>query len=216
MSKTATKPTRKIIQGPIAQAQILDAVDELFYQEGARAVGVDAVARHAGVNKMCLYRQFKSKDELLQRFLERRCEVFWKHFETRLAEEAGNPRQQLQDFFTDVTQRIQQPGYRGCAFVNISTEITDRSHPARQFVADNRLKLLARLKELAVLAGAEDAQGLAHGLALLLDGAYTASQTYPAGHPILASLKGAATALIDVACYRTKRRSQDNSSDSTI
>ena len=204
MSKIATKPTRKITQGPIAQAQILDAVDELFYQEGARAVGVDAVARHAGVNKMCLYRQFKSKDELLQRFLERRCEVFWEHFEARLAQEEGNPRQQLQNFFADVTQRIQQPGYRGCAFVNISTEITDRSHSARQFVAENRLKLLARLEKLAAAAGAEDAQGLSHGLALLLDGAYTASQTYPSSHPILASLKDAATALINAACIKDK------------
>ena len=202
MSNTAAKPARKIIQGPIAQAQILDAVDELFYQEGARAVGVEAVAKHAGVNKMCLYRQFKSKDELLKRFLERRCNVFWENFEAGVAREAGNPRQQLLNFFTEVTERIQQPSYRGCAFVNISTEITDREHAARQFVAENRLKLLARLHELAEQAGADDAQGLAHGLALLLDGAYTASQTYPAGHPILASLQHAATALVDAALVK--------------
>jgi len=202
VSNTAAKPARKIIQGPIAQAQILDAVDELFYQEGARAVGVEAVAKHAGVNKMCLYRQFKSKDELLKRFLERRCNVFWENFEAGVAREAGNPRQQLLNFFTEVTERIQQPSYRGCAFVNISTEITDREHAARQFVAENRLKLLARLHELAEQAGADDAQGLAHGLALLLDGAYTASQTYPAGHPILASLQHAATALVDAALVK--------------
>ena len=199
MSKTATKPVRKIIQGPIAQAQILDAVDELFYQEGARAVGVEAVAKRAGVNKMCLYRQFKSKDELLRRFLERRCNVFWENFEAGLARESGNPRQQLLNFFRDVTERIQQPSFRGCAFVNISTEITDRTHSARQFVAENRLKLLAQFQKLAEEAGAADAQALAHGLGLLLDGAYTASQTYPAGHPILASLQHAATALIDAA-----------------
>ena len=202
MSNPATKPARKIIQGPIAQAQILDAVDELFYQEGARAVGVEAVARHAGVNKMCLYRQFKSKDELLKRFLERRCNVFWENFEAGLAREAGNPRQQLLNFFADVTERIQQPSYRGCAFVNISTEITDRKHAARQFVADNRLRLLGRLQSLAEQAGADDARGLAHGLALLLDGAYTASQTYPVGHPILASLQHAATALVDAALVK--------------
>lgn len=199
MSKTATKPARTIVQGPIAQAQILDAVDELFYQEGARAVGVEAVAKRAGVNKMCLYRQFKSKDELLKRFLERRCNVFWQNFESSLAREAGNPRQQLLNFFRDVTERIQQPSYRGCAFVNISTEITDRNHSARQFVAENRLKLLAQFQQLAELAGAADALGLAHGLGLLLDGAYTASQTYPAGHPILASLQQSAKALIDAA-----------------
>ena len=201
MSKAATKPSRKIIQGPVAQAQILDAVDELFYREGTRAVGVEAVARQAGVNKMCLYRQFNSKGELLNRFLERRCDVFWEKFEASLARDAGNPRQQLLNFFADVTERIQQPSYRGCAFVNISTEITDRNHSARRFVAEQRLKLLTRLQELAgqAGAGAKDAESLAQGLALLLDGAYTASQTYPAGHPILASLQHAANTLIDTA-----------------
>lgn len=199
MSKTATKPSRKVIQGPVAQEQILSAVDRLFYQEGARGVGVDAVAKEAGVNKMALYRQFKSKDELLQRFLERRCALFWENFDASLAKAVGNPRQQLLTFFADVTERIQQPGYRGCAFVNTSTEITDRSHTARQFVAENRLQLVSRLQMLAEQAGAANANALAHSLALLLDGAFTASQTYPVGHPILTSLLPTAQALINAA-----------------
>ncbi len=52
MNKPVEKQVRKVIHGPIAQAQILDAVDELFYTEGARAVRVDAVAQYAGVNEM--------------------------------------------------------------------------------------------------------------------------------------------------------------------
>jgi hypothetical protein len=42
---------------------------------------------------------------------------------------------------------------------------------------------------------------LAHSLGLLLEGAYTASQTYPEGHPILASLSHAAATLVDAACH---------------
>jgi AcrR family transcriptional regulator len=200
MSKTATKPVRKVIQGPVAQAQILDAVDELFYKEGARAVGVDAVAKHAGVNKMCLYRQFESKDGLLLRYLERRDQRFWDYFEGSQAKHPHDPRRQLLQFFSDVTERTQQQGYRGCAFVNIATEFPDRDHPARQLVANNKIRLLAHLQDLAARAGAADAQTLAHGLGLLLEGAYTASQTYPAGHPILASLQQAAKTLLDADC----------------
>ncbi len=48
--------------GPEAQQHLLRAADELFYREGVRAVGVDAVVERAGVNKMSLYRQFSSKE----------------------------------------------------------------------------------------------------------------------------------------------------------
>lgn len=203
MGKVAIKPVRKTIHGPVAQAQILDAVDELFYKEGARAVGVDAVAKHAGVNKMCLYRQFESKDGLLLRYLERRDQRFWDYFEASQTEYPDDPRRQLLQFFSDVTARTRQPGYRGCAFVNIATEFADRDHPARQLVSNNKVKLLGHLQDLAARAGAADPQVLAHGLGLLLEGAYTASQTYPEGHAILGSLQQAATVLVDAACTAT-------------
>lgn len=38
--------------GPEAQQHLLRAADELFYREGVRAVGVDAVVERAGVNKI--------------------------------------------------------------------------------------------------------------------------------------------------------------------
>jgi AcrR family transcriptional regulator len=38
--------------GPEAQQHLLRAADELFYREGVRAVGVDAVVERAGVNKL--------------------------------------------------------------------------------------------------------------------------------------------------------------------
>ena len=199
-AKAAPKPVRKVIQGPVAQAQILDAVDELFYQEGARAVGVDAVAKRAGVNKMCLYRQFESKDGLLLRYLERRNQRFWDYFAESQGKFPDDGRRQLLQFFAEVMERTQQPGYRGCAFVNIAVEFPERDHPARQLVANNKIQLLGHITKLAADAGAADPQALAHSLALLLEGAYTASQTYPAGHPVLAALPQAAATLVDVAC----------------
>ncbi len=200
MNKPVEKQVRKVIHGPIAQAQILDAVDELFYTEGARAVSVDAVAKYAGVNKMCIYRQFESKDELLLRYLERRNQYFWENFEATMARHVGDPRQQLLQFFNDMAARTRWPGYRGCALVNIVNEFPDREHPARKLVTMNRQKLLVRLQQIAEQADAVDPQGLAYGLALLLDGAFISTQTYPAHHPILASLVQVATTMVDAAC----------------
>jgi AcrR family transcriptional regulator len=206
MNKPVEKHVRKMIHGPIAQAQILDAVDALFYMEGARAVSVDAVAKYAGVNKMCIYRQFESKDELLQRYLERRSQHFWENFEATQAEYAGDPRQQLLQFFNDMAERTRLPGYRGCALVNIVNEFPDREHPARQLVTNNRQKLLVRLEEIAAQAGATDPQGLANGLALLLDGAFISTQTYPAHHPILTSLVQVVTTMVDAACLPARQQ----------
>jgi AcrR family transcriptional regulator len=200
MNKAAEKPIRKVVQGPIAQARILEAVDELFYKDGARAIGVDAVAKHAGVNKMSLYRQFESKDSLLLLYLERRAQRSWDNIEASLAKQPDAPRLKLLQFFSDVIVRAQQPGYRGCAFINIASEFSDRDHPSRKLVADHKQKVLAKLQDLATEAGATDPQALAYGLALLFEGACAASQTYPVGHPILAALHNVVTALVDAAC----------------
>src|SRR5256886_16269211 len=49
--------------------RLLTAAGELFYRQGIRAVGVDAIAEAAGTNKMTLYRHFPSKDELVAEYL---------------------------------------------------------------------------------------------------------------------------------------------------
>jgi len=199
-AKTNVKPARKVTAGLDAQAQILDAIDELFYLEGARAVGVDAVVKRAGVNKMSLYRQFESKDALLLHYLSRREERFWNYFEESLAKHPGKPRDQLCQFFIDVAERAQRKGYRGCPFVNLAIEFSDPTHAVRRSVAANKNMLMSRLLALATQAGARDAQALANGMALLIEGAYTATQTYAQGHALIAAIPLVAKAMIDAAC----------------
>jgi len=197
---TTPKTERKVTAAADAQSQILAAVDELFYREGARAVGVDAVVKRAGVNKMSLYRQFESKDGLLLHYLARRDEKFWSYFDASLAKHPGAPKQQLLQFMADLAKRAQRPDYRGCPFVNIAAEFPDRTHPARQAVAANKTRLLTCLQALAEAAGAKDAPGLARMMLLLIEGAYTASQTCIPNGDVLQALVPAAECLIAQAC----------------
>ncbi|WP_018150542.1 TetR/AcrR family transcriptional regulator [Leeia oryzae] len=190
---------RKQIRSADAQARILEAVDELFYQEGAHAVSVDEVVLRAGVNKMSLYRQFASKDALLMYYLQGRDKTFWGYFETSIAKHPDQPAKQMQQFFDDLALRVRRPGYRGCAFVNMAVEFPARTSAARQFVADNKGKLYERFLALATQAGAKSPAMLASGLALLTEGAYAASQTYEPGHSVLEHLPAAAAALIAAA-----------------
>lgn len=190
---------RKITEGAVTRSQILDAAEQLFYAEGARNVGVDALAKAAGAHKMSLYRQFKSKDDLLKQYLRRRDEKFWGYFDASAAKHPDNPRKQLQQFFVDLAKRAAMPDYRGCPFVNIAVEFPDRLHSARQMVAHNKAKLLKRLTGLSKAAGVKEAATLAKSLALLIEGAYAASQTYGVPGSILVALPKAANALIDAA-----------------
>ena len=55
MARDSSKTRRRLIA----------AADGLFYGQGIRAVGVDAVAKAAGVTKRTLYYHFASKDDLI-------------------------------------------------------------------------------------------------------------------------------------------------------
>ncbi|SDQ89522.1 transcriptional regulator, TetR family [Paraburkholderia fungorum] len=186
--------------GPQAQENLLRAAGELFYREGVRTVGVDAVVERAGVNKMSLYRQFSSKDELVMAYLERKDEQFFGYVEKSFAQHPGEPTKQLQQYFDDLAQRASIDDYRGCPFVNVSVEFPDPAHPARQFVFSNKQRLMARLLELTTAASADDPPALADALGLLIEGVYAASQTYgPGCGPIRVAPKVAAQ-LIAAAC----------------
>ncbi|WP_144110012.1 TetR/AcrR family transcriptional regulator [Paraburkholderia sp. BCC1886] len=186
----AARPRSTHTAGPQAQQNLLRAAEELFYREGVRSVGVDAVVERAGVNKMSLYRQFSSKDELVMAYLERKDQQFFGYVEKSFAKHPGEPARQLQQYFDDLAARASIDDYRGCPFVNVSVEFPDATHPARQFVFRNKQRLMARLLELASAAGADEPAELANALGLIIEGVYAASQTYgPGCGPILAAPK---------------------------
>ncbi|SDI48863.1 TetR/AcrR family transcriptional regulator [Paraburkholderia phenazinium] len=189
--------------GPQAQEHLLQAAGELFYREGVRAVGVDAVVERAGVNKMSLYRQFSSKDDLVLAYLERKDTQFFGYVEKSFAKHPGEPAKQLLQYFEDLAERASAKDYRGCPFVNVAVEFPDASHAARQFVFGNKARLIERITALATQAGADDPVALANALGLLIEGVYAASQTCgPGCGPILAAPRVAAQ-LIAAACAKT-------------
>ena len=202
VTKAAAGRTRPHTDGATAQQLLLRAAAELFYQEGIHTVGVDAVVERAGVNKMSLYRQFASKDDLVAAYLEQSNDRFFGYFDKSIGMHPGQPVRQIAQFFEDLAYRASREGYRGCPFVNVAAEFPDPTHPARQIVARNKAELVERLTELATAAGADDPAGLADALALLIEGVYAASQTFGSGcGPILAAPRVAAQ-LVALACAK--------------
>jgi AcrR family transcriptional regulator len=194
------KPVRRHMDGATAQEQLLDAAESLFYRDGIRAISVDAVVERAGVNKMSVYRQFSSKDDLVVAYLRRMDARFRERIERSIAKHPGEPAQALVQSITDLVERASNPDYRGCPFVNVACEFADREHPARVSVACNKEYLMARLLELSTAAGAPDPQLLADSLALLVEGVYAASQTFGPGCGPMRSAPATAALLVRSAC----------------
>ena len=168
-------------RAPVRQ-RILDTASEMFYRDGVRAVGIDAIIARSGVAKMSLYRNFPSKDALVTAWLEDRNEFFWGRWERAEASHAGNPRGQLAAILDMVAATVSHPKWRGCPFLNTGTEFPEPDHPARAVILANKRAVGKRLQALATAAGARDPDLLAQQLQLLIDGAYAIGQSLgPAG-----------------------------------
>jgi AcrR family transcriptional regulator len=195
--------------GTDAQQRLLHAADELFYREGVRSVGVDAIVERAGMNKMSLYRQFSSKDDLVVAYLLRAHEHFLERVEASIAKHPDDPARQITQCFEDLAERASVDDYRGCAFVNASGEFCEASHPVRQCIARCKAEALQRLTALATAAGADDPRQLGEALALVLEGVYAASRTYAPGTGLAKAAPRLVARLVAAACARPAAGKQE-------
>jgi AcrR family transcriptional regulator len=193
----AGKTARLVTPAPIAQQHLLDAAVELFHTEGVRAVGVDAVVKRAGVNKMSLYRQFASKDDLILAYLDHMQTASLARIDESIAKHPGEPRAQMLQIFVDLAERASRPGYRGCPFVNVAAEFPDPAHAARVSVVNYKAEVVRRFTTLVTAAGLKEPAPLVDALSLILEGAYAASQTFGPGSPPLRILPTVARRIIE-------------------
>ncbi len=157
--------------------RILKAADELFYREGIRAVGVDAIAEAAGTNKMTLYRHFPSKDALVAEYLRQkalRVGAFWECLE---AEHPGDALAQLHAWVKHMAEDVVRRGSRGCAHANAAVELVEKEHPARRVIEAFKRAQRERLTRLCQGAGLSEPELLASELYLVLEGARVSLQS---------------------------------------
>lgn len=186
--------TGKVRSRTPAYERILEAASELFYREGIRAVGVDAVAEAAGVTKKTLYEKFGSKNELVAAYLRAR-DARWRRWLQDFVQACGgSPKERLLATFDGLGEWMERENPRGCGFVNAYAELADPAHPAREVVLEQKRWLLGYLTELAEEAGAKDARELAETLLMLHEGA-TVTNSLRVAAGTAAKSKQAAAAL---------------------
>lgn len=143
----------------------------MFYREGIRAVGVDAIAAEADVTKKTLYEKFGSKDRLVAAYLRARDERFRAWLVGVVDRQGGTASERLLSTFDALAGWMERENPRGCGFVNAAAELPHDDHPARAVVMDQKMWLRGYLAELATEGGAEDPEDLAGRLMILHEGA---------------------------------------------
>ena len=156
--------------------RILNTARELFYREGARAVGVDRVVAESGVAKTSLYRWFPSKDALIAAVVEQEALDRWKGWDRNLERAPGSARDQLRSQFTGLARYVTGPRFRGCPFMNVTVEFPDPEHPARKVAAETSIELRKRLRSLIdQMENIRDRDELTDQLMMLIDGALSSA-----------------------------------------
>jgi len=157
--------------------RILKAARELFYRDGIHAVSVDAIAAAADTNKMTVYRNFSSKNELIGAYLGELAAEGERVWEEARSAHSGDPDAQLRYILRTVSQWATQSTARGCALANAAVELAERRHPARRVVEVHKRKQCERLVALVREAGYARPERLADEIFLLVEGARVSMQS---------------------------------------
>jgi len=200
---------RAAAQAP-PRERILHAARELFYRDGIRAVGVEAIASAAGTNKMTLYRHFASKDALVAAYLGELAAMGDALWDTVRAEHPGDPEAQLRSLVRRASRFADEFRGRGCALVNAAVELTERGHPARRIIEQHKRTQRERLVALCREAGFDKPERLADEIFLLVEGARVSLQSVGREGPG-SRLYALAEGLLAAAPRRGAKRHQSRS-----
>jgi AcrR family transcriptional regulator len=176
--------------------RILHTARELFYREGARAVGVDTVVAQSGVAKTSLYRWFPSKDALIVAVLEEEAKDRWAGWDYVAQKFDPDPRSQLRGQLAGIAKFVSSPRFRGCPFMNVISDFPDEQHPSRAVCRAFNDEYRRRMRGLVAALNVPDVDQLTDQLMLLVDGAFSSAQVFGKDGP-QRNLVAAADVLID-------------------
>jgi AcrR family transcriptional regulator len=149
---------------------ILAAARRLFYAHGAQSVGVDAVARKAGVTKPTLYYYFKDKDHLVAAYAEEQGVSVLAALRRLFDQTTGPLPDRIGQLFNRVADSAEEHAWRGCPFQRIAAEfVAEPRHPARLAASAHKKAVEAWFIEM--LAVHPDAERTGRQILTLLDGA---------------------------------------------
>ena len=156
--------------------RILDTATRLFLQDGIQAVGISRIIAEADVALMTLYRRFGGKDELVAAAVEQWSARWLQWLMYQLDSCGDDPHARLQGMWNALEEWLTSEEFHGSLVANAAIELRGQPHhPAHQAIIEHRTAMRWLLEDLAKLAGASDATGLAHQWQVVIEGTVAAS-----------------------------------------
>jgi len=149
----------------------------LFYEQGTRAVGVDAVAEAAGVTKRTLYYHFASKEDLVAAYLNARDTAALVNLDAIETTRGTLPGDRILSAFDFLESWFATPGYRGCPFNNAVAE-QGASETVMAIAQRHKAAVRTWFEQRAQEGGARHADALGAQLLVLLDGALNGAAVF--------------------------------------
>ena len=173
-----------------ARDRIIDTALNLFYKQGYLATGINQIIAESQVAKATFYAQFPSKEALCIAYLQAR-HTIWMGWLIDSIQRNATPKEKLIGIFSFLKQWLQESNYRGCAFLNIISEVPRSDSEIRNEVIKHKNGLQKYIKETIIDMFDSD-QGkfhidpdkLAKTVYVLVEGAIVSSQNYNAIWPI--------------------------------
>jgi AcrR family transcriptional regulator len=171
--------------------RIMSVVADLFYRQGYRATGINEVIEKSGVAKATFYSHFPSKDDLALAYLLQLKDTEIAHVDNAIKAAKGRVNRFLA-VIRSLEPWLLDTEFRGCAFINMASEIPDPKHPLRKVgreVYDHVRTRVATLAEELIASNASkyghlDARELTSDYMVVFTGAISLAEIYHAIWPI--------------------------------
>lgn len=158
--------------------RLLAAMDRLFYRDGFSSAVVDRLIDEAGVARGTLYKNFRTRDELIDAYLSSRHERTLAELE-RISTGGGALQEQVDAVFDYLASLTRDDVFRGCAFVVAAAELPDEGRPATRWARVHKSAAFDIFRRMFESHGLSDPASLAEQLSILYDGALVTSYVRP-------------------------------------
>lgn len=156
--------------GADAGERILSAAYDLFSRRGVRDVGINELVARAGVAKATFYRHFRSKDDVVLAFLERRDRVWTVDKIVSDARGRGpTATEQLLAIFDVFGEWFAREDFEACSFINVLLEMGPENLLGKASI-HHLASIRGHIQLLAQEAGLDSPEDFARSWHILMKG----------------------------------------------
>ncbi len=173
--------------------RIINTALDLFYNQGYLATGINQIIAEAGVSKNTFYYHFPSKEDLCIAYLRERHSI-WSGWLKDKINKFESPYDRFMAPLDFLEKCMQDCNYRGCAFLNIASEVPNLNSNIRREVIYHKNSLKSLLFELTKdLSNLNsnyaklDQELVSNSYYVIFEGAIVASQNYGEIWPVEAA-----------------------------